>query len=113
MYGWWVLVLEFAFTISAVVILNMKKFRENDRIFTAGIISGVMAIIMMKFRVIMHGYSVPNFPWKPYMTYGPSIQEWALMLGSLAIMVLIYMWFAKYIPMFIQDEEHSDVQHSQ
>ena len=49
---------------------------------------------------MLNGSSVPNFPWKGFIGYNPTIQEWFILLGGLSVMILIYMWFAKYTPLF-------------
>jgi len=108
-YGWWVVGLELLASLVAIVILNVKKFRENEQYFIAGLISGVLAIVMLKVDVLLHGFSIPNFPWQDFFGYNPTIQEWFIFLGSLACMTLIYMWFVKYIPLF--PEKHHEEAH--
>jgi Ni/Fe-hydrogenase subunit HybB-like protein len=105
-YGWWVVTLELLASLTAIVILNVKKFRENQQYFIAGLVSGVFAIVMLKVDVLLHGFSIPNFSWEGFFTYNPTIQEWSIFLGSIACMILIYMWFTKYIPLF--PEKHAE-----
>lgn len=99
-YGWWTLILEFLFGLTAIVVYNVRSLREQERFLWAGLVSGVSSIVMSKLETVLHGFSVPNFPWSPFTAYNPTFQEWALMLGSLATMTLIYMWCAKYLPLF-------------
>ena len=99
-YGWWVFAAELLLCLAAIVILNVKKFREQERFFWAGLAGGVSAIIMSKVEAVLHGFSVPNFPWKGFTAYNPSVQEWFIFLGSISTMMLIYMWCAKYLPLF-------------
>lgn len=108
-YGLWMLVLEMIFIIIPIIFLNIRKYREQEKFMVAGITSGVLAIIMGKLGVILHGFSVPNFPWKPFVGYNPTIQEWFIFLGSIACMILIYMWFAKYTHLFphLEKAEHA------
>jgi len=49
---------------------------------------------------VLHGFSVPNFSWKGFTAYNPTVQEWFIFLGSLACMTLIYMAFARFFPLF-------------
>ncbi len=110
-YGWWVLVAELALCLVPIVVLNVKKYREQEKFFLAATISGVLAIVMSKIEAILHGFSVPNFSWKPFAAYNPTIQEWFVFIGSFAIMTLIYMWFVRYIPSFfphLNKQEHGE-----
>lgn len=99
-YGIWMLVLEILLLFGPVILLNVKKFREQENMMIAGAACGVLAIIVSKMTVILHGFSTPNFPWKGFAAYNPTAQEWFILFGCLSLMVLIYMWFAKYIPLF-------------
>ena len=107
-YGWWMLILELFFAVVAIVLLLVKKFREQERLFLIGIVSGALSITVSKLIVVLNGSSVPNFPWKSFIGYNPTIQEWFIMLGGLSVMALIYMWFAKYTPLFphAEKQEH-------
>jgi len=105
-YGIWLLVVELGGAVGAIVLLRLKKFRENENTFVAGIILGVLSIVFHKLAVVLHGFSTPNFPWKDFMGYNPTIQEWFVTLGGLATMVLVYMWFAKYTPLFSHTEKN-------
>jgi molybdopterin-containing oxidoreductase family membrane subunit len=105
-YGLWMTILEFIFIVTAIAMLLIKKNREQEKMFRIGIISGVMAIVTTKLHVVLNGSSVPNFPWKEFIGYNPTIQEWFIMLGGLSVMAMIYMWFAKYTPLFPHAEKH-------
>lgn len=106
-YGLWMLVLEFLLAAAAIVFLLVKKFREQEKFFAAGIVAGVLAMTTDKLITVLNGSSVPNFPWKDFIWYWPTIQEWFIMLGGLSIMAMIYMWCAKYLPLFPHLERHS------
>ncbi|MCP4130779.1 MAG: polysulfide reductase NrfD [bacterium] len=115
-YGVWMLALEFIGILLAILLLNalhLKNFREKEKILVFGISSGVFAIIMSKLSVVLHGYSAPNFPWKGFTAYMPTFQEWVILLGCFSCMVLIYMWCAKYLPLFphLEEQEHGDDKH--
>ena len=99
-YGWWMLVVEFILLVVAISMLLVKKNREQEKRFLIGISSGAGALFLNKCFVVLNGSSVPNFPWKSFASYFPTIQEWFIFLGGLSVMVLIYMWFAKYTPLF-------------
>ncbi|MCX7677605.1 MAG: polysulfide reductase NrfD [Spirochaetes bacterium] len=107
-YGWWVLVLELLLCIVPIVILNTKKLRENENYLFGAVISGVVAIVLSKVGVVLNGFSIPNFPWSSFAAYNPTIQEWGIMLGSIATMILIYWGFAAYLPLFphLHKNEH-------
>jgi Ni/Fe-hydrogenase subunit HybB-like protein len=109
-YGLWMLVLEFLFLIGAMVILNVPGLRQKENIMVAGFASGIMSIVLNKFNILLHGSSVPNFPWKPFASYNPTIQEWSILLGGIAIMILVYMWCARYLPLFphLEKQEHHE-----
>jgi molybdopterin-containing oxidoreductase family membrane subunit len=109
-FGIWLLVVELACCAGAIVLLNLKKFREQEKFLFYGVICGVVAVVFSKFDAVLHGFSVPNFPWKGFTGYFPTIQEWVVMLGSFATMALIYMWFAKYMPFFphLEKEKHKE-----
>jgi len=107
-YGIWMLVLEFILIISAIFFLVQKKYREQEKFMVIGATSGILAIVTSKLSVLLHGFSVPNFPWKGFTAYMPTIQEWAITFGCFACMILIYMIFAKWFPLFphLEHEEH-------
>ncbi|HOK03021.1 MAG TPA: polysulfide reductase NrfD [Spirochaetota bacterium] len=107
-YGIWMLVLEFILVISAMFFLVQKKYREQEKFMVIGASSGILAIVTSKLSVLLHGFSVPNFPWKGFTAYMPTIQEWAITFGCFACMILIYMIFAKWFPLFphLEHEEH-------
>ena len=102
-YGLWMLVLEMLLFAGPLVLLNIKKFRERDTYMVAGATSGVALIVVSKTSVMLHGFSVPNFPWKDFSSYNPSIQEWFITIGAIAIMVLIYMAFVKWFNLFPEE----------
>jgi Ni/Fe-hydrogenase subunit HybB-like protein len=105
-YGLWMVILEFILIAVAIGMLLIKKNREQEKMFRIGIISGVAAVATTKLHVVLNGSSVPNFPWKGFIGYNPTIQEWFIMLGGLSVMAMIYMWFAKYAPLFPHVEKH-------
>lgn len=105
-YGWWVLVLELSLAVVAITVLNVKKFREQEKVFLAGLFSGALAIVTSKVEAVLHGFSIPNFPWRGFTVYNPTVQEWFVFLGCVAIMILIYMWCAKYLPLFPHLHKH-------
>lgn len=110
-YGLWMLVLELLALGGAIILLNMiwlKNNRLNEKVMFAGALTGVFGIIVSKISVLMHGFSTPNFPWKKFAVYHPTIQEWSVTFGAFAIMALIYMWCAKYLPLFPHAEEKED-----
>jgi len=107
-YGLWMIILEFILIAIAIAMLLIKKNREQEKMFRIGIISGFMAIVTTKLHVVLNGSSVPNFPWKGFIGYNPTIQEWFIMLGGLSVMAMIYMWFAKYTPLFPHAEKHGN-----
>lgn len=99
-YGWWMIAIEFILMIVAIPMLLIKKNREQEKTFLIGISSAAGALFVNKIFVVMNGSSVPNFPWKGFIGYNPTVQEWFIFLGGLSVMILIYMWFAKYTPLF-------------
>jgi molybdopterin-containing oxidoreductase family membrane subunit len=107
-YGIWMLVFELLACFVAIVMLNIKKFREQEKFMVIGISSGVAAILMSKLIVILQGFSIPNFPWKSFVSYFPTVQEWFITTGGLSLMVIIYMIFVKYFRLFphLEHEEH-------
>lgn len=113
LYGIWMLGLELVLCLVPITMYLVKKFREQEKTLVAGFIAGVSAIMMSKMNVLLHGFSVPNFPWKGFTTYLPTIQEWFVFLGCIAIMTLIYMWFVKYTPLFphLHHNEHASEGH--
>jgi Ni/Fe-hydrogenase subunit HybB-like protein len=103
-YGW-MYIPELICIVLTVVMLLVKKFREQEKFFLTGIISGVVAVTIAKLSVVLNGSAVPNFPWKSFIAYFPTFAEWAVMLGGLSVMALIYMWCAKYLPLFPHAEK--------
>ncbi len=99
-YGWWMLVLELLLAVTAIICLLVKKYRSQEKFFLIGVASGTLSIVTSKLSVVLNGSSVPNFPWKEFASYNPTIQEWFIMLGGLSIMAMIYMWCVKYLPLF-------------
>jgi len=107
-YGIWMLVLELLLYIGPLVFLNIKKFRDQEKFMVIGAASGVGAIVISKLSVLLHGFSAPNFPWRGFTAYTPTIQEWSITIGCFATMVLIYMMFAKWFPLFPHLEHHEE-----
>ncbi|TFH43681.1 MAG: hypothetical protein E4G96_00520 [Chrysiogenales bacterium] len=105
-YGLWMLVLQFIFAAVAIAMLAIKKNRENEKTFLIGLSSGVLAMSTDKLIVVLNGSSVPNFPWREFAAYNPTFQEWFIFLGGLSIMGMIYMWCARYLPLFPHAEKH-------
>lgn len=107
-YGLWMLVLEIVLFAGPLVLLNVKKYREQEKLMVIGLSSAVGAIVISKLSVLLHGFSAPNFPWKGFTAYTPTIQEWAITLGCFAVMILIYMAFVKWFPLFphLEHQEH-------
>jgi menaquinone reductase, integral membrane subunit len=99
-YGWWMIALELILAVIAVVILVNRNIRQKEKLFLTGVASGTLSIVMAKMSTVLHGSSVPNFPWEKFASYNPTIQEWFIMLGGLSIMAMIYMWCVKYLPLF-------------
>ncbi len=108
-YGVWMLALELILCVVAIVLLNPSKFRNQEKFMVIGASSGIVAIVTSKLSVLLHGFSAPNFPWKGFTSYMPTIAEWGITLGAFATMILIYMTFVKWFPLFPhmeKDENH-------
>jgi molybdopterin-containing oxidoreductase family membrane subunit len=107
-YGIWMLILEMLLFAGPLVLLNIKKFREQEKFMVLGAACGVGAIVVSKLSVLLHGFASPNFPWKGFTAYTPTIQEWFITLGCFSVMVLIYMAFVKWFPLFphLEHDEH-------
>jgi molybdopterin-containing oxidoreductase family membrane subunit len=107
-YGIWMLVLELLLFAGPIIFLNITKFREQEKFMVIGASCGVGAIVTSKLSVLLHGFSAPNFPWKGFTSYFPTIQEWAITIGVFAVMILIYMVFVKWFPLFphLEHDEH-------
>jgi len=107
-YGIWMLVLELLLFAGPIIFLNIKKFREQEKFMVIGAGCGVGAIAISKLSVLLHGFSAPNFPWKGFTSYFPTIQEWSITIGVFAVMILIYMAFVKWFPLFphLEHDEH-------
>lgn len=99
-YGWWVVIAELLLCLVPIAVFNVRTLREQEKYYFAGLISGVSAIVLSKVEAVLHGFSVPNLPWKGFTAYNPTIQEWFIFLGSLACMALIYMAFIRFFPLF-------------
>ena len=107
-YGIWMLVLELILFAGPLVLLNIKKFRDQEKYMVTGLSFAIGSIIVSKLSVLLHGFAAPNFPWKDFTSYMPTIQEWAITLGCFAVMILIYMAFVKWFPLFphLEHDEH-------
>jgi len=107
-YGIWMLAIELILCVVAIALLNPAKLRNQEKFMVIGAASAIGAIITSKFSVLLHGFSAPNFPWKGFTSYMPTFPEWGITLGALSIMVLIYMAFIKWFPLFPHVEEHDE-----
>jgi len=105
-YGWTTLIPELLLALVPIAILNVKKLREQENLLFIAVICGASAIVFSKIGVVLNGFSVPLFPWRGFATYMPTIQEWLILFGSIATMILIYMGFAAYLPLFPHLEKH-------
>jgi len=111
-YGIWMLVIELLFFAGPIIFLNIRKFREQEKFMVIGAACGVGAIITSKLSVLLHGFSAPNFPWKGFTSYLPTLQEWSITIGVFAVMILIYMTFVKWFPLFPHlDHDEHDAHH--
>ncbi len=108
-YGVWMLILELILCVVAIVLLNPGKFRNQEKFMVIGASSGIIAIVTSKLSVLLHGFSAPNFPWKGFTSYMPTIAEWGITFGAFATMILIYMIFVKWFPLFphLEKDEHN------
>ena len=86
---------------------SIKKFVENETTRVIGVASAVFGMVLQRSLITLHGVSVPNFPWEPFLNYWPSIQEWISTLGIFSIMLLMYMWCVRYLPIFPHAEAHA------
>jgi molybdopterin-containing oxidoreductase family membrane subunit len=107
-YGFWMVVLELILFMGPLVLLNIKSFRDQEKFMVTGAACGVGAIVISKLSVLLHGFSAPNFPWKGFTSYMPTIQEWSITLGCFSVMILIYMAFVKWFPLFPHLEHHDE-----
>jgi len=107
-YGFWMVVVEILLFIGTLVLLNIKKYREQEKYMVTGLSCAIGAIVISKLSVLLHGFSAPNFPWKDFTAYMPTIQEWSITLGCFSVMILIYMSFVKWFPLFPSLEHHED-----
>ena len=99
-YGLWTLAIELILCFIPVILLNLKKFREQEKLLLTGTSCAVIGMVWNRFNLTVHGGSVPNFPWNDFMGYMPSIAEWLITIGGFATLILCYMWAAKYLPIF-------------
>lgn len=107
-YGAWMLALELILCIVAIVLLNPSKFRNQEKLMVIGASSAIGAIVVSKLSVLLHGFSAPNFPWKGFTSYMPTIAEWGITIGAFAVMILIYMTFVKWFPLFPHAEDSEE-----
>ena len=107
-YGIWMLVAELILLFIPIILLNLKYFREKETYLIIGTSSAVAGMVMNKLHTLLHGFSVPNFPWKNFVAYMPTIQEVFITIGGFSCMILIYMWCAKYLPLFPHLAKHEN-----
>ncbi|MDY6932858.1 MAG: NrfD/PsrC family molybdoenzyme membrane anchor subunit [Spirochaetota bacterium] len=108
-FGLWMLVLELVACFIPVILLNIRKFRETEKTLIIGVGSATLGMIMNRVNATIHGFSVPNFPWKEFQSYSPTVQEWFLTLGIFASMALVYMLCSKYLPLYPNIEKQEKV----
>lgn len=99
-YGLWMLAVELVLCLAAAVILNVKPLLRRESFLAAGTLCAVLGITMNRLNDTIHGFSVPNLPWKDFAVYSPTLAEWGITAGCLALMALIYMIFARFFPLF-------------
>ncbi len=109
-YGIWMLVLELVLCLFPIILLNLRKFRNQENLMVIGAAGGVMGIITSKLSLLFHGISAPNFPWKTFLTYNPTPQEWFIAFGAVAISIVVYMFFSQYFPLFPGPDDEGDEQ---
>jgi Ni/Fe-hydrogenase subunit HybB-like protein len=109
-YGLWALIAELVLVFIPILLFIIKKFREQEKTLVIGVSAAVIGMIMNRFNETVRGLSVPNFPWIDYIGYMPTIQEWFIAIGIPVTMALIYMFCAKYLPIFphLRLEEHEE-----
>ena len=94
------LAVELLLCSSAAVILNAKPMLQKEPFLAAGTLCAVLGVTMNRLNDTIHGFSVPNLPWKDFAVYSPTLAEWGITAGCLAMMALIYMAFARFFPLF-------------
>lgn len=84
--------------IIAIIILMFKKGRTVPGLFISSLLT-VVAIMAYRINLISVGQLVPLYPEMGTLHYVPSVPEISVALGIVALMVLLYMIFAKILPM--------------
>jgi len=84
--------------IIAIIILMFKKGRTVPGLFISSLLT-IVAIMAYRINLISVGQLVPLYPEMGTLHYVPSVPEISVALGIVALMVLLYMIFAKILPM--------------
>jgi len=84
--------------IIAIIILMFKKGRTVPGLFISSLLT-IVAILAYRINLISVGQLVPLYPEMGTLHYVPSVPEISVALGIVALMVLLYMIFAKILPM--------------
>ena len=79
-----------------VVILSVKKFKKIPGILIASI-SVVIGMWLERLNIVIPSLANPRLN-LPVGTYIPSLVEWSLFAGGIAVFVLGFMIFAKFFP---------------
>ena len=107
-YGLWMLCVELALCLIAAGILNAKPLLKKESLLAAGSAAAILGVSMNRLNDTIHGFSVPNFPWQDFGVYSPTLPEWGITIGCFAMMILIYMIFARYFPLFPRLTKRTD-----
>ncbi|MBE0567278.1 MAG: polysulfide reductase NrfD [Krumholzibacteria bacterium] len=106
LFGIQVLFLELTvFGMLPATILLSRRRVEDTRWLVAGGLLACVGVTFNRLVVTLQTLSVPTLAFAEVMTYWPSLQEWAVLLGVVAYGVILYSLSFRYLNLFPRERE--------
>ncbi|MFN2369869.1 MAG: NrfD/PsrC family molybdoenzyme membrane anchor subunit [Candidatus Krumholzibacteriia bacterium] len=106
LFGIQVLFLELTiFGLLPATILLGRRRVQDTRWLVAGGLLACLGVVFNRLVVTLQTLSVPTLAFAEVMTYWPSLQEWAVLLGVVAYGVILYSLSFRYLNLFPRERE--------
>lgn len=88
----------------ATILLGRRRVRDMRWLVAGGLLA-CLGVVFNRLVVTLQTLSVPTLAFAEVMTYWPSLQEWAVLLGVLAYGVILYSLSFRYLNLFPRERE--------
>jgi molybdopterin-containing oxidoreductase family membrane subunit len=116
-YWWWFFFAAFLGVLAPIIIIAVPKFRNINTITIAALIA-VSALWVKRYLIIIPTLEAPLLPihdLRPeFVNYSATWVEWSLTLGGVAMFILLFYLFSKFIPIIpvvniVEEKDYSSL----